>query len=93
MISFLSLLLLTVSFENSSSVWSRRRFSSAFLDRRFVLLWITFCLDLLAVALFATLVQSQHLGSHIHMCGKYLVIHFVLGRNTLFGAAMICLYH
>ena len=82
-----------VILENSSSVWSRRRFSSAFFDRRLALLWLTLCLDLLAEALFATLVQSQHLGSQIHMCGEYLVIHFVLGRKTLLGAAMICLYH
>ena len=87
-IFFLSSWLLTVSFVNSSSVFSRRRFSSAFLDRRCDLLWIPFCRNLLAEALFATFVQSQHLGSHIHICGKSLVMHFVRGRYILFGAAM-----
>ncbi len=92
-ISFLRSLLPIVIFENLFCVCSYRRLKSAFCDRSLALLWFALCLDLLAEALFATLVQSQHLGSQIHMCGKYLVIHFVLGRKTLLGAAMFCLYH
>jgi hypothetical protein len=87
-IFFLSSWLLTVSFVNSSSVFSRSRSSSAFLDRRCDLLWIPFSRNLLAEALLATFVQSQHLGSHIHICGWALVMHFVRGRYILFGAAM-----
>ncbi len=87
-IFFLSSLLLTVSFVNSSSVFSRRRFSSAFLDRRCDLLWIPFCRNLLAEALLATFVQSQHLGFHIHIGGWAVLMHFVLGSSILFGAAM-----
>ena len=88
-IFFLSSWFLTVSFVNSSSVFSRRRSSSAFVERRFVLFEIPLSRNFLAEALLATFVQSQHLGSHIHICGEYLVIHFVRGRSILFGAAMI----
>ena len=79
---------LTVSFVNSSSVFSRRRSSSAFVERRFVLFEIPLSRNFLAEALLATFVQSQHLGFHIHIGGWAVLMHFVLGSSILFGAAM-----
>ncbi len=79
---------LTVSFVNSSSVFSRRRSSFAFVERRCDLFWIPLSRNFLAEALLATFVQSQHLGFHIHICGWAVLMHFVRGSSILFGAAM-----
>ena len=78
-----------VSFVNSFSVFSLRRSSSAFVARRRVLFWTPLSRDFFAEALLATFVQSQHLGFHIHIGGRAVLMHFVLGSSILFGAAML----
>ena len=79
---------MTVSFVYSSSVFSRRHSSSAFVERRRVLFWIPLSRNFLAEALLATVVQSQHLGFHIHIGGWAVLMHFVRRSSILFGAAM-----
>ena len=91
-IFFLSSWFLTVSFVNSSSVFSRRRSSSAFVERRCDLFWIPFSRNFLAEALLATFVQSQHLGFHIHIGGRAVLMHFVLGSSILLGTAMFVVF-
>ena len=83
---------MTLSLVNSFSVSSLKRSSSAFVARRFVLLWTTLSRDFFAEALLAVFVQSQHLGFHIQIGGRAVRMHLVLGSSILLGSAMFVVF-